>query len=252
MMYIYIGLCILLLLWLAPLLKRVRPSLPVLWIEATGSPLPHAKHKTAYLPYARLEKLLSALTRKHFTPVLPAEIIKGTCPQNPVLLIFDGGYQTFYTHVFPLLEKYNFRAAITLPAGLIGQYNRWEEKGPWQNLLTAAQAQTLQKSGRVEFISAGLDYSDLNNLPIDSAVWQLQESKSRLTQLYRLPVCAYFFSSTSPQNAAVLTAARQDYSLLFSRCLGNNRWPLSQMPLHILPVKKYTCLHRLCWKLRRP
>lgn len=255
MMYIYLALfCVLvLILWLAPLFKPVRPSLPVLWFPHVGVPLAYAKHKNAYLSYKRLEKLLARLVRKQFTAILPSQVKDGKLPANPVLLVFDGGYQTFYTHVFPLLEKYNLRAAVTIPVGLIGQYDAWNPNGPWQNLLTAEQIQTLHKSKRVEFISAGLDHNDLNSLPEEKAIWQLQESKFRFTRMYHLPLGAYFFNAVALSNPAVLLAAKQTYSLLFNPAVGNNCWPVDAAAvLRVFPLKKYTFLSRLCWKLRRP
>ena len=255
MMYIYLlSFCVLtLILWFAPLFRHVRPSLPVLFFPHVGTPLAYAKHKNAYLSYKRLEKLLARLVRKQFTAILPSQIKDGKLPANPVILVFDGCYQNFYTHLFPLLEKYNLRAAVTIPVGLIGQYDSWNKNGPWQNLLTAEQIQMLHKSGRVEFISAGLDHSDLNSLPEEKAIWQLQESKSRFTRMYHLSLEAYFFHAAAPCNLAVLAAAQQTYPLLFSRTVGNNSWPLAASSvLRVFPLKKYTFFSRLCWKLRRP
>jgi len=44
-------------------------------------------------------------------------------PKKSVLISFDDGYKNNYTCLYPLLVKYNFKAAIFLTAGFIGENN---------------------------------------------------------------------------------------------------------------------------------
>ncbi|MCP4370264.1 MAG: polysaccharide deacetylase family protein [Deltaproteobacteria bacterium] len=40
-------------------------------------------------------------------------------PINYVVITFDDGFHDFYTHAFPVLQKYSFTATVFLPTGLI-------------------------------------------------------------------------------------------------------------------------------------
>ncbi len=44
---------------------------------------------------------------------------RGTLPERPVLLTFDDGYESFYANAWPLLEKYQMKAVVSV----IGRYS---------------------------------------------------------------------------------------------------------------------------------
>lgn len=226
---------------LLPLLRPIKKTLPVLLMEPPS---------LNTFSISRVEKLLQTLQRKHFTSVLPSDVRQGTLPERPVLMVFPGGYQ-IYMQLLPLLEKYDFRAAIALPAGLIGQYDAWKAQGPWQNLLTMLQINTLQDSQRIEFISQGLDNCPLDTLDTDTAVWQLSESKNRLQQLYHVPINTLLHPQQTLRRPLLLRTAAKIYPLQIGHQKGNNYLPLTQGVLQIFPVHANTCLFRLCCKMIR-
>lgn len=246
------------LIWAAwcfgPLFRPARPVLPVLVIGKTGKPFPSSKDKKSWTSCKRLEKLFARLNAKGFHAVLPKEILSGkTLPQNPVLLVFAGGYQTLYADVLPLLEKYGLKAASALPAALIGQYDAWQspQDGPWQNLLNEEQVKQINKNPRVEFISYTLDGQTPEGLDDDSAVWHLTESKTRLKSLYGINARAVYFPAPDPRRPAVLYAAQKEYSLVIGNQPGNNPLPLAQKSLCVFRLHSRTCLPRLLWQIRR-
>lgn len=257
MIYLYIFAALILIgavLYLIPLFHTTKPTLPVLLFGPVGISIPNAPASAQGFSVSRLEKLLILLQKKQFSPVLPTQITdEAALPQKPILLLFSGGFQTIFTDVFPLLQKYQFKAAVALPVSCIGQYDIWNTKGPWQNILTASQLKTLQQSGLIEFISQGLDNTSLHTLPAEIAAWQLQESKTRLHNLYHLDVKAVLVPGQTVLNADLLAAARQEYPLILDRKTGSNLLPLqAQTPLTVFPVSKHSHLHRLCWRLTRP
>lgn len=72
----------------------------------------------------RMEEDLQWLADHGYTTVLPRELIAGDpLPKKPVLITFDDGYTSNYDLLFPLLQKYQAKAAIALIAGM--QDNRW-------------------------------------------------------------------------------------------------------------------------------
>lgn len=238
---------------LATLTQSKRDVLPVLLFGKTGKPFPSSKDKNNWVSYKRLEKLFAALKRKGYQTVLPGQIISSRpLPPRPVLLVFSGGYQTFYTDVFPLLQKYGLKAAAGLSAALVGQYDAWTQPqdGPWQNLLNDAQIKELNKSGLAEFISETLDGTSIENADDDTAVWQLAESKRRLRALQGLKINAVHFPQKDPHRPAVLFAARNEYALVIGNTPGNNLLPLGQTPLRVLPVRTRTSITRLFWRMK--
>lgn len=64
---------------------------------------------------SRLEKDLIWLTENGYHTVLPRELADGEpLPEKPVLITFDDGYRSNYELLFPLLQKHDMKAVITL------------------------------------------------------------------------------------------------------------------------------------------
>lgn len=238
-----------LLVYLGPLFWPRKRTLPVLLLGKTGTPYAAAKDKTQWVSVRKLKRLLHKLRQHHFTPVWPADILAGTLPERPVLLVWAGGYQSFYTQVFPLLQEYQYRAVLALPAGLIGQYDAWDE-APWQPLITAEQLAELQQSGLVAFASQGLD-GTWDPLDEDSAVWQIQEAHTRLQRLYHVQPHVLLLPNT-PLPPAAQAATQELYPLVCSRLHGNNILPLSGGALRTFALRRRTDFIRLFWRLTRP
>ena len=246
--------CLIGVFYAAPLLRPRKMMMPILFMSKIGTPPNGSKDKKLWLSVHKLNKLLATLKKKGYTPVLPREIVSGTLPKNPVCLLFGGGYETFYSLVFPLLEKYNFKAAAALSASLIGQYDAWQspQTGPWQKLLTAKQIQQLQASGRVEFISASVDGLPVDPEDDDKAIWQMRENKTRLLNLHKLDVCAVYFPQRNPRRPAVCQQARALFALLIGNDKGNNMQPVNfSEPLRVFRVKNTSSILRLIWRLSR-
>lgn len=233
-------------LWLG---RKRRPDvLPVIYIDKTGRPPAFATDASAWTPVQRLDRLFSRLSRKKYHTILPADLLSGKLPPRPVLLLFRGGYQSFLGDVLPLLEKYGLKAAVTLPVEFIGQYDAWEQEGPWQNLLTKKQISELKDGGRVEFVA---DTPDGNPLPQDEEQirWALTESKERLKRLYGLDARAVYLPGRNPTQT--LHAAGQEYAVVFNGEKGNNSQPLEGRTLEVLPLARFWILAGLFWRMDR-
>ena len=88
------------------------------------------------------------------------QVRKGTAvlPEKAILLCWDDGYESFYTHVFPLLNAYNFPAVLALVGNWLNtkedqsvQYGN--ELAPRDKFLTWDQLRTLAQSNLVEIAS---------------------------------------------------------------------------------------------------
>lgn len=183
-------------------LHRAKRALLVFCYEKTGSAPRASRLKHEWTPATRLERTLKTLVRHKFTTVFPADLTSKKLPSKPVLLAFMGGYQSFYTDVFPLLQKYNMKACVFLAQDFAGTYNAWQNPHaePWQNLLTPAQLKEMDKSGRVSFGAIDLRARDLTLLPEAEARFGLEENIFRLKEQLGLTAQAAAFWPASKWN----------------------------------------------------
>jgi biofilm PGA synthesis lipoprotein PgaB len=88
---------------------------------------------------------------------------KKPLPENAVLLTFDDGYKSIYTHVFPLLKQFNYPAVVALvgkwletPSGQPVVYGGKETK-PRNFFMNKEEIREIQKSGLIEYASHSYD-----------------------------------------------------------------------------------------------
>lgn len=107
------------------------------------------------------------LVANHYTPISIDQLIKANkgqyrLPNKSVLLCWDDGYTSFYTHVYPLLKAYGFPALLALvgdwmttPAG--EQVTYGNELVAREQFLSWEQIQDLAQSPLVEIASHSFD-----------------------------------------------------------------------------------------------
>lgn len=95
--------------------------------------------------------------------VIAAKQGKKELPENAFLLTFDDGYKSFYTHVLPLLQEYNYPAVLALvgkwletPADQDVIYGDHDIK-PRSFFLTREEIKHIQQSKLVEIASHSYD-----------------------------------------------------------------------------------------------
>ena len=79
-------------------------------------------------------------------------------PAKAVILTFDDGYRSFYTHIFPLLKKFNYPAVFALVGSWLelkpGEKAQYEGQDYTRDkFLVAAEIKKMAASGLVEFAS---------------------------------------------------------------------------------------------------
>lgn len=65
----------------------------------------------------------------------------GEVPDNAVLITFDDGYETFYTHAFPILKEYGYPAVNFVIVSAVGDKSKGAPKMTWD------QMREMQKQG---------------------------------------------------------------------------------------------------------
>jgi biofilm PGA synthesis lipoprotein PgaB len=87
---------------------------------------------------------------------------RSALPPKAVLLTFDGGYRSAYTHALPLLQAFNYPALIALPTSRVdapagASVRDGARERPRDAFLSWRDVKAMQASGLVEFASQGHD-----------------------------------------------------------------------------------------------
>ena len=106
---------------------------------------------------SRLEKDLSWLRDRGYQSVLPRELAEGDpLPEKPVLITFDDGYRSNYDLLYPLLQKYQMKAVISVIVEM--------PELPADNFLTWDMCREMTGSGLVEIGSHSFALHNLGDL----------------------------------------------------------------------------------------
>lgn len=98
--------------------------------------------------------------------------------KDSVIITFDDGYEDNYTHMFPILKKYNVKATIYVIGYKIGK----------PGYMTAEQIKEMSDSGLVQFGSHTLSHYSLNTLSEDKIIEELAGSSWLISQVTGKPV----------------------------------------------------------------
>lgn len=74
----------------------------------------------------------------------------GGLPEKPVMLTFDDGYESFYGYVYPLLQKYNMKAVLSVVGEFVDRYTKNPDHNLRYSCLDWDEVREMQASGLVE------------------------------------------------------------------------------------------------------
>lgn len=194
--------------------------LPVLAYQKIGRAPKNSHLKKEWASPLQLEKTLTWLVKSGYTFITPFDLQK-KLPAKPILLAFIGGYQSFYTDVFPLLKAHKICATLFVAVDTLGTYNSWQNpyEEPWQNIVTEKQLKEMSKSKLVQIGTLGLDGHNL--LTDDPTVAQqtILESIYRFETLHKMSPCAVAFwpSVADPQHRALAIGGGLDLPVITSQ-----------------------------------
>lgn len=91
-----------------------------------------------------------------YTPVTMTELINyvyddAPLPEKPVVLTFDDGHYNNYTYLFPLLEKYDIKAVVSIVGAYAQNYTDHPDPNPGYAYLSWNDIQSISQTGRIEF-----------------------------------------------------------------------------------------------------
>lgn len=92
---------------------------PVLAFQKVGNPPTNSHLKNQWTSSKSLENWIRFLTKKRYHFVTPANFGK-PLPSKPIMLTFIGGFQSFYTEVFPPTPKIQNSSHLRCGCGYVG------------------------------------------------------------------------------------------------------------------------------------
>ena len=116
---------------------------------------PSRSHKYTVTP-AVLEEDLKYIKDKGYTTVTIAELISyvyddSPLPEKPIVLTFDDGHYNNYGYLFPLLEKYDMKAVISIVGSYTDKFSETDEANLNSSYLRWKDIKELMDTGRIEF-----------------------------------------------------------------------------------------------------
>lgn len=104
---------------------------------------------------SRLETDLQWLSEHGYHTVLPSELAAGTpLPANPVMITFDDGYRSNYELAYPLFQKYQAKAVISL---MVSMPDCWAESCLSWDMCREMAASGLVEIGSHTYLCHNLD-----------------------------------------------------------------------------------------------
>lgn len=161
------GVVFLLLLFAVPVFADSPTWVSLSWHDVRDDVVEDADDDAFAVDVVRLAEQFDWLERNGWTPVSIDQIIaahegRGTLPDKAVLLTFDDGLASMYTHVFPLLRAYGYPAVAAVVTDWLEQPDGWSihyEVGERSRdgFVTWEQVREMADSGLVEIASHSHD-----------------------------------------------------------------------------------------------
>ena len=108
------------------------------------------------------ESDLKYLKKNGYTAILMSDLIdfveKGDpLPEKPVLLTFDDGYYNNYLYAYPLLQKYNMKAVLSIIGKYTDEFSKTDDNHATYSHVTWKQIQEMTASGLIEIQNHSYD-----------------------------------------------------------------------------------------------
>jgi peptidoglycan/xylan/chitin deacetylase (PgdA/CDA1 family) len=202
-------------------MKSAMASLPVLTFHS----LDDLGHVTSFSP-ALFEQALATLAARGYRTLGLAELVESLrqwrpLPERTLVITFDDGHASVYTHALPVLRRHGLRATIFLTVGAQSTGANDGERLPsfeGRPLLAWREIEELRDAG-MEFGAHTLTHPDLTRLDRRAAEQELSGAKELIEKRLGVPVigCAYPYGRC---DARVRAQAAAHFSCAFTDRLG--------------------------------
>jgi len=166
--------------------------------------------RTAIDPFTFRQQMRFLLTAGYHTARLSevAAWLGDGCapPQKTVVITFDGGLRSSYTHAFPLLQEFSFSATVFLPTAFIGASRRSFNK---MECLTWLEVREMHKAG-IQFGSHTVSHPLLHQLPRVELMRELAVSKAEIERQLGEPAATLSYPYEFPRGNTAFAADFRD------------------------------------------
>ncbi|MEC9257650.1 MAG: polysaccharide deacetylase family protein [Candidatus Poribacteria bacterium] len=168
------------------------------------------------------EKQIAFLHSEQYQTVSPNDLTealleKRKLPEKSVMITFDDGYESCYTHAFPILKRYGFTATIFMLAGYVGKWNSWDARLGWKRFkhLSREQIIDLDLEG-FTFGSHGLNHLFLTLQHHKTIQTELKMSKSILEDILQKPIDCFAYPYGNHNSKTTQLVKEANYRIAFS------------------------------------
>jgi peptidoglycan/xylan/chitin deacetylase (PgdA/CDA1 family) len=220
--------------------------LPILYYHHVGEKREPFGHRRLWISSERFAEQLAFLAAAGYRCVtlrdaLPLLRGEGDA-RRTVVLSFDDGYENFYRHAYPMLQRHGFAATVFVVTGEVGGASRWDE-GFETALMDWKQITEVHRHG-IEIGSHSVSHPRLTAVPIEVAKRELLQSRLELEDRLgaAAPTFAYPYGQRSPSIQKLVEES--GYRVACSILRGNVHAPAEMLHLKRVPVDDFTSLRR--------
>lgn len=235
--------------------------------EVTKTPVPNYQvsvpileyHDASYVPGdiatlkpGQLAAEFQWLSDNHFHPInlgqLYAAFYYGyKLPSRPIVLSFDDGYESMYTKVYPLLQKYHFQATFFIVSG-------FTHRNPAHNnktfpTLTVAEVQQLAKSKLVDLEDHTEHHLDLSKLTPQQQQQAIDGARQILEPLVGHPMMYFCYPDGGYTPATIQILKNSGFLLATTQHQGYANLSQGPLTLHRITILDSTTLPEYAAKL---
>jgi peptidoglycan/xylan/chitin deacetylase (PgdA/CDA1 family) len=111
-----------------------------------------------------------------------------------IIITFDDGYRNNFIEAVPILKEFGFPCTIFIVIDGIGKDNFWHDPKTETRvpMLSEAEIQQLINSG-FEIGAHTLTHKNLSKIPLEQAKKEITESKIKLENKFKYPICAFAY-----------------------------------------------------------
>jgi peptidoglycan/xylan/chitin deacetylase (PgdA/CDA1 family) len=146
------------------------------------------------------ENQMFYLFKQGYTPLTVSEFVllqnnpDKKRPLKPVVITFDDGFEDFYTHAVPILDKFNFASTLYVTTAYLGKMSEWLRSEGEGNrpMLHPEQVKKLPHH-RVEIGAHTHTHPQLDLLDLQTAKAEIQKSKTILEGLLQTRLLSFAY-----------------------------------------------------------